>query len=299
MGRVALGRRHQSSPAQTTTRQKSWFLLSFLPALWFLAVQCCSFYTDLQARERWGYLPEMWECGLKSPQAEEASNPSLNGGPSAVARNAADHRLSCIIDSSPVSVAKSIWMLLHLLPAAVLTQGSTSIPAPSLSLRGGPCRPVLLLPMGSFAAGSLQLRQKVPTQRGLLSSLYFWVKNISPWFQSLRNRAQPAEGCFGTKGFYLPCLGSLARGNHWRELLLFKQQRTAGSCCGPGAVLGGDQWCGHLTNPPLPPARAGPSLGVETRQQLSSLLQTLNTDRSSAQWTPAGLPSEETTPQWV
>lgn len=92
MGRAALGCRHQSSPAQTTARQKSCFLLSFLPALWFLAVQCCSFYTDLQARERWGYSPEMWECGLKSPQAEEASNPSLNGGPSAVARSAADHR---------------------------------------------------------------------------------------------------------------------------------------------------------------------------------------------------------------
>lgn len=100
----------------------------------------------------------MWECGLKSPQAEEASNPSLNGGPSAVARNAADHRLSCIIDSSPVSVAKSIRMLLPPVPAAVLTQGSAPIPAPSLSLPRGPCRPVLLLPMGSFAAGSLQLR---------------------------------------------------------------------------------------------------------------------------------------------
>lgn len=92
----------------------------------------------------------MWECGLKSPQAEEASNPSLNGGPSAVARKAADHRLSCIIDSSPVSVAKSIRMLLHPLPAAALTQGSAPIPAPSLALRGGSCRPVLLLPMGSF-----------------------------------------------------------------------------------------------------------------------------------------------------
>lgn len=92
----------------------------------------------------------MWECGLKSPQAEEASNPSLNGGPSAVARKAADHRLSCIIDSSPVSVAKSIRMLLHPLPAAALTQASAPIPAPSLALRGGSCRPVLLLPMGSF-----------------------------------------------------------------------------------------------------------------------------------------------------
>lgn len=101
----------------------------------------------------------MWECGLKSPQAEEASNPSLNGGPSAVARNAADHRLSCIIDSSPVSVAKSIRMPLHPLPAAVPPQGSAPAPSLSLSLWGGPCRPALLLPMGfshGLASGSLQ-----------------------------------------------------------------------------------------------------------------------------------------------
>lgn len=78
----------------------------------------------------------MWECGLKSPQAEEASNPSLNGGPSAVARNAADHRLSCIIDSSPVSVAKSIRMLLHPLSAAVPPQASAPAPALSLSVWG-------------------------------------------------------------------------------------------------------------------------------------------------------------------
>ena len=122
-------------------------------------MQRCSFYRDLQARERRGYLPEMWECGLKSPQAEEASNPSLNGGPSAVARNAADHRLFCIIDSSSVSVAKSIRMPLHPLPAAVPPQGSTPAPALSLSLHGGPCRPVLLLPMGflhCFTNRSLQ-----------------------------------------------------------------------------------------------------------------------------------------------
>lgn len=82
----------------------------------------------------------MWECGLKSPQAEEASNPSLNGGPSAVARSAADHRLSCIIDSSPVSVAKSIRMLLHPLPAAALTQGapqSQPHPCPCLGALAG------------------------------------------------------------------------------------------------------------------------------------------------------------------
>lgn len=46
---------------------------------------------------------------------------------------------------------------------------------------------------------------------------------------------------------------------------------TEGSSCGPGAVLGGGHWCEDLTNPLLPPARAGPSLEVETRQQLSSL----------------------------
>lgn len=61
----------------------------------------------------------MWECGLKSPQAEEASNPSLNGGPSAVARNVADHRRSCIIDSSPVSGVETTRMPLHPLLVAV------------------------------------------------------------------------------------------------------------------------------------------------------------------------------------
>jgi len=130
----------------------------------------------------------MWECGLKSPQAEEASNPSLNGGPSAVARNAADHRLSCIIDSSPVSVAKSIRMPLHPLPAAVPPQGtalalSLSL---SLSLRGGPCRPLLLLPVGfshCFAGrlGLVRARQKAPTQKGLLL-LFLSQKGAPPGF---------------------------------------------------------------------------------------------------------------------
>lgn len=304
MGRVALGCRHQSSPAQTTTQQKSCFLLSFLLALWFLAVQCCSFYTDLQARGRWGYLPEMWECGLKSPQAEEASNPSLNGGPSAVARNAADHRLSCIIDSSPVSVAKSIRMLLYPLPAAVLTQGSAPIPAPALSLCGGSSRPVLLLPMVSFAAGSLQLRGLVwckqsksyPPKGSCCSPSISESKNCPLGFNHWGLELSQQRGALGQKGFlfhiWAPFLVAPAGEN-----ATVQAAETAGSCCGPGAILGGDQWCGHLTNPLLPPARAG----VETKQQLLSLLQTLSTERSSSRWTPAaaGLPSEEMTPKWV
>lgn len=223
MDRAAHGCRYQTSPAQITTLQKSCFLLSFLPALWFLAVRRCSFYTDLQAREGWGYLPEMWECGLKSPQAEEASNPSLNGGPSAVARNAADHRLSCIIDSSPVSVAKSIRMLLHPLPAAVLTQGSAPVPAPSLSLCGSPCRPVLLLPMGSFAAGSLQLRGLVwckpgkrhPLRGGCLPPSVSESKRCPPGFNHWGTELSQQWGALGQKGFIFRVSGWT--GTHWRE----------------------------------------------------------------------------------
>lgn len=176
--------------AQLSTLQQSCFLLSLLPALWLLAVQCCSFYRDLQARERWGYLPEMWECGLKFPQAEEASNPSLNGGPSAVARNAADHRLSCIIDSSPVSVAKSIRMPLHPLPAAVPPQGAPQpqpCPRPCVGALAGQCcfSPWafhVALPVGLCRGlGPVRARQKALTPRGLAPSISE-SKRWPPWF---------------------------------------------------------------------------------------------------------------------
>lgn len=209
---MLLGVETRAAPAQLSTLQKSCFLLSFLPALWFLAVQRCSFYRDLQARERWGYLPEMWECGLKSPQAEEASNPSLNGGPSAVARNAVDHRLSCIIDSSPVSVAKSIRMPLHPLPAAVPPQGSApaSAPAPSPSLCGGPWRPVLLLPMGfshCFAGRSLQWAwsgagKAKGTHSEAAAPLYFWVKKMVPLVLITKEEGSAgSRDALGQKGF--------------------------------------------------------------------------------------------------
>lgn len=209
----------------------------------------------------------MWECGLKSPQAEEASNPSLNGGPSAVARNAADHRLSCIIDSSPVSVAKSIRMLLHPLPAAVLTQGSAPVPAPSLSLCGGPCRPVLLLPMGSFAAGSLQLRGLVWCKPGKRHPLRGGCSPPSvseskrcplPVLITEEQNSASSEVLWDKRVLSSMFWGGLVPAG---ETATVQAAERAGSCCGLVAVLGGDQWCGHLANLLLSPARAGPTLG--------------------------------------
>lgn len=164
--------------------------------------------------------------------------------------------------------------------------------------------------MGSFAAGSLQLRGSVwckqgkrhPLRGGCSPPSISEPKRCPPGFNHWGIELSQQRGALGQKVFIFHVWG-------WTPLLvattgesaIVQAAETAGSSCGPGAVLGGGQWCGHLTNPLLLPSRAGPGLEVETRQQLSSLLQMLSVDRSSAWWTQAaeGLQSEEMMPKWV
>lgn len=183
----------------------------------------------------------MWECGLKSPQAEEASNPSLNGGPSAVARNAVDHRLSCLIDSSPLSVAKTIRMPLHPLPAAAPPQGSA--PALSPALSPPPCRGPLQASAASpcgfsscFTGVSAETWSSEGKAKGdhpsRAAPLYFWVKKVLSGCSLCRSVLSQQ---FGTKGLFFFWLGlkldSCSQCTMKRD--------PAGSCCGPGAFLGG------------------------------------------------------------